>query len=678
MLNINKVTIRNFLSIGNVTQTILLNSVGLTLILGQNIDTESQVDRNGAGKSTILQAIIFALYGWPLTKIKIDNLVNNINNKNMLVTVDFEKNGIKYRIERGRKPTTMKFFVNDNERISDETKGKTSVTQIEIDNVIGMSFNMFRLIVALNTFNDPFLRMGAQAQRDTIEELLGVTQLSQKAESLKQLIDVTKKSINEEEILIKAIIEANRRIQITIDQTTQSRDKWIIDHEEKLASIQQEIEALATIDFTHELSLFDSIDEYYKQLNILNEEQRNLIREVGVIKSQINHNNSDITSKKRDLTHIQNGSTSRLEEEKSRKEKEKYRKNEQLQKYINDVSNLTNDLSKVDEQNCVCCGQSLQGTDHLQLVINNINAQISDYNNKIEFEKNELTSLILDIEHIDADIDNTLINNQQNKLRIEQDITIKQGIVDELQLELNKFNNQLLVVKNGINSLIKPRSSFASRDELYRARQVQESLDRDYIIESEQTNTYDDHLDNLYKTLQTIDYTKINELTMLQKHHDFLLRLLVNKDSFIRKKIVDQNLYYLNTRLNTYLVKLGLPHEVCFQSDMTVDITLLGRDFDYEQLSRGEMNRVILATSWAFRDVWESLNNSVNLLFVDELLDSGLSEQGSEAALAVLKDMVRTRNKNVFLISHKENLIGRIDNVMMITKEDGFTSIEVT
>jgi DNA repair exonuclease SbcCD ATPase subunit len=195
-------------------------------------------------------------------------------------------------------------------------------------------------------------------------------------------------------------------------------------------------------------------------------------------------------------------------------------------------------------------------------------------------------------------------------------------------------------------------------------------------LERERTkeNPHVQHLDSLKGTLQPVDFDEINRLVDLQRHQDFLMKLLTNKDSFVRKKIIDQNLYYLNTRLNFYLEKLGLPHEVVFQNDLTTDITLLGRDFDFEQLSRGEMNRVIMSVSWAFRDVWESLNQTINLIWVDELIDNGLDSQGAEAALAIMKSFSRNR-KNVFLISHRDELVGRIDRTLLVSKDNGFTTI---
>jgi DNA repair exonuclease SbcCD ATPase subunit len=117
-------------------------------------------------------------------------------------------------------------------------------------------------------------------------------------------------------------------------------------------------------------------------------------------------------------------------------------------------------------------------------------------------------------------------------------------------------------------------------------------------------------------------------------------------------------------------------------NDLTVEITELGRDLDFDNLSRGERNRLILSLSWAFRDVYESLYKPINLLFIDEMIDSGMDTSGVENALSILKKMSRERNKCIFLVSHKDELVGRVNNVLTVTKENGFTTygtdVEIT
>jgi DNA repair exonuclease SbcCD ATPase subunit len=174
--------------------------------------------------------------------------------------------------------------------------------------------------------------------------------------------------------------------------------------------------------------------------------------------------------------------------------------------------------------------------------------------------------------------------------------------------------------------------------------------------------------------ISEIDYSLINSTTKIKEHQEFLLKLLTNKDSFIRKRIIDQNLTYLNARLSYYLDKIGLPHTVVFQSDLSVSIEELGRELDFDNLSRGERGRLILSLSWAFRDVWESLYEPVNLLFIDELIDNGLDTSGVESAMGILKKMARDGHKSVWLVSHKDELTSRVGNILSVVKESGFTS----
>jgi ABC-type lipoprotein export system ATPase subunit len=77
--------------------------------------------------------------------------------------------------------------------------------------------------------------------------------------------------------------------------------------------------------------------------------------------------------------------------------------------------------------------------------------------------------------------------------------------------------------------------------------------------------------------------------------------------------------------------------------------------------------------SWAFRDVWESLYQPINVLFVDEMIDSGLDTQGVENALALLKKMSRERRKSIWLVSHRDELAGRVENILRVVKSGGFT-----
>ena len=189
MIRLKTLTVKNFLSVGNQTQAVDFEREQLTLVLGENLDMggDDSGSRNGTGKTTIVNALSYGLFGQALTNIKKDNLINKINNKNMLVTLAFEKDSINYRIERGRKPNILKFYVNDIEQENsevDDSQGDVRETQKDLADILGMSHDMFKHIVALNTYTEPFLSMRANDQREIIEQLLGITLLSEKAEGL--------------------------------------------------------------------------------------------------------------------------------------------------------------------------------------------------------------------------------------------------------------------------------------------------------------------------------------------------------------------------------------------------------------------------------------------------------------------------------------------------------------
>jgi ABC-type branched-subunit amino acid transport system ATPase component len=243
----------------------------------------------------------------------------------------------------------------------------------------------------------------------------------------------------------------------------------------------------------------------------------------------------------------------------------------------------------------------------------------------------------------------------------------------------NKLKSDLVKIQQNIDSIGDlgniPDTYYDTLDEAYNHKGSLADLKRQLEQTQTKEDPYAEQIDELTKSaVQKVDYVKANELEDLYRHQEFLYKLLTAKDSFLRTKIIEQNLTYLNQRLANYLSKVKLPHTVVFQPDLTVQIEELGRELDFDNLSRGERNRLILSLSWAFRDVWEGLYQQINLLFIDELIDAGMDASGVESSMAVLKDMARTQNKNIFLISHKDELVSRVNSVLKVIKENGFTN----
>lgn len=584
MFKIKSLTVKNFMSVGNVTQAVEFNRSDLTLVLGQNLDLggDDAGARNGTGKTTMVNALSYALFGLALTNIKRDNLVNKTNGKNMIVTIDFEVSGNQYRIERGRKPNILKFYINgtakEDDQIDDDAQGDSRETQKEIERLLSMSHDMFKHVLALNTYTEPFLSMRANDQREIIEQLLGITQLSAKAEKLKELAKATKESITEEEYRVKAVQDANKKIEEQIVSLEKRQRLWDTKREEDISKLAQALEDLKDIDVEKEIDNHKLLAEYHTKYKRKQDAEKWL------------------KSLRADFS----------------KEEKLYEK-------------LNKEISDLKDHKCFACGSNL-------------------HDNKQE--------LILEGKLKQKD------ESEKHMLKLQSQADEYESVLTEI----GDIGKAPKVFYDTIDQAMEHRNSV---DKL--TSQLEQRLaDQDPYIEQ--------IADMRIASIEEVSWEHMNLLTRLKEHQDFLLKLLTNKDSFIRKTIIDQNLAYLNTRLQHYLSAIGLPHTVKFQSDLTVLIEELGRELDFDNLSRGERNRLILSLSWAFRDVWEGLYQPINLLFIDEMVDSGMDTSGVEAAMAILKKMSRERNKSIFLVSHKDELSSRVNNILTVTKENGFTT----
>ena len=285
MIKIKDLTVKNFMSVGNATQAVNFNQEQLTLVLGENLDQggDDSGSRNGTGKTTIVNALSYALYGTALTNIKKDNLVNKINGKNMLVTVEFEKDGRLYRIERGRRPNVLKFYVDEQEQenadVDDEGQGDSRETQKDIDELLGLSHDMFKHVVALNTYTEPFLSMKSGEQRVIIEQLLGITLLSEKAEMLKEQIRIAKDEVMQESARIDAVKKSNERIQESIDSLKLKQTAWQSQKDKDIVKIQSAINELTGVDIDAEIVQHEKLkvyDEQAAKIKSLNKEKATL------------------------------------------------------------------------------------------------------------------------------------------------------------------------------------------------------------------------------------------------------------------------------------------------------------------------------------------------------------------------------------------------------------------
>ena len=428
------------MSVGNATQAVQFNRKDLTLVLGQNLDLggDDTGARNGTGKTTIINALSYALYGEALTKIRKDNLINKTNGKNMLVTIEFENNGLDYKIERGRKPNTVAFYIGGKEQeITDESQGDSRETQAEIERMLNMSHDMFKHIVALNTYTEPFLSLRANDQRTIIEQLLGITMLSEKADVLKEQLKQTKSNITEEEYRIKAVQNANERIKEQIEATRRRQTMWQNKKQEELDKLSTAVSNLDGIDIEAELAAHDALDLHSQTSKAISEVNRWKI------------------SGEQECT--------------------------RLEKHI---TSLTSEVAKLEKHECYACGQEIHDEKHLEVL-----------------EKKKAT-----LEETEQQL-----NESEEKVQVQVDQLVKLGDPGPI-----------------------PNVFYDSKEDAINHKNTIENLTNQLETKLAESDPYEEQITEMEtQAVQEVDYDKINSLTNIKEHQDFLLKLLTNKDSFI-------------------------------------------------------------------------------------------------------------------------------------------------
>lgn len=764
MIKLTKLSIRNFMSFGNVPQVLDLSEFPMTLIQGINRDKtdnepESETDienasaslsekpSNGSGKSSILSALNYVIFGESIAnKIKKSNLVNKINKKNLEVSLEFEKDGTQYRIERGRSPEYLRFFVNG----EDLAQGENKDTQEDINKAIGMSPDLFYQICLMTASAPTFMEMNAAGQREIIEQLLGVQILTDKAEKLKEKVKEVKQIIATEEVRLATVKSANdeiiKRNEIQKADYQNKLNEYETNRNKKVEEYEKGYKVLAEVDIEKEI-------ENHK----FNESVNQIIADNAKITSDKNENTKKLDSLNINLTNIKNALESlskiNIEEEiKKHKEIESIQeKNKEVSTKILEESNKLNDvdrqlievshtltnlaqqnigitnetkqlnekiesenkiikdneenLKKIENNTCPTCGAKLTGenTKLSEKYIESIkvsNEKISGFRNQIAENDNKLKE-IKDRIDVQKKLESSIT---ENKTTINKGITELQGkIIKDLpsvyykdikdvyehQNKINLLNSEIEKTNKDIEEINKVIAGLVVKPVPEKVKTFYETLQQ-AMVHSETMKNMQEQIDKikkeenpyteLLKKCEKVELMPYDESLKKSSeddlnHLDFLVKLLTNKDSFVRKKIVEQNLAYLNLKIKNYLQMMGSLHVVIFNPDLSFDITKFGESFDFAGLSRGEKTSVILALNFAFRDLYELINEPINVMFVDELIDNGLDKYSASNVISILQKYSE-QNKNIFVVSHRKDIQARMNRILTVVMELGFSEIQ--
>lgn len=612
-------TMQNFLSFRKEV-SINLEGNFVTVILGENRDTGGEDSRNAVGKSAILDALCYVLFGKVIRQISNKGLVNKHapRGSSMAVTLEFFKGDQHYRIERGESPSKLLFLskpIDDKDHIKskvnrkfkyDQTRASKKETNDEICAILGYDLTLFEYLIANSSESTEFLRLEEEKRRSVIEKLLGFSIMSEKAKVLKEQRKEHSKELVSKESSYEATRQANKRIQGQVDDLIAKSNSWEHNKDKEISELTETISIIKKADAESEIELMNLI--------------REVSEEIKDKTSSLRENNSGLSAITKELN------TERKD----------------LKKLDNRLFEIKTVLEKLDESCCPTCKQHWEPE--------------PEYREGIEKEQESL-----------KETKEELIRSIN---KMEQESNELEPIISQLEKEISELNSALKEARS--EPLV-----YSSIEEAASAGERLKGLKTQLIEKQNQKNPYTESIDNMKsKALKKVDNKELDELRSLIDHYNYIIDLLTNRDSFLRKMLIERWLPKLNQRIAYWLEILDLPHVVEFHSDLSVTIMDFQEEFDLGNLSKGERNRLRMATNMAFQDIFEHANYRISLLNIDELIDNGICPRGASNAVSAIKEICHKKNKRIFLITHRDDIAGRVEDVMKIIKENRISRIE--
>ncbi len=729
-----ELTVSNFLSFGQKPTKFKLNRGMSVAIRGKNCDvndnSSSNESGNGAGKTVSMNAIVFALFGKGIDKIKSDEFINLVNGKKMVVELIFSKGSSRYKIRRGRKPNIVELYQEDESGWQSYTLDAMRNTDTAIEELIGYTYDNFMASVFLSPHRQSFLAMGAADQRSMIETMLSLDTFAARAETLKTMRDDVRSELKLLEKDLERAEHTNEQLELDIARFKQLSKKFDEDKQKELERLSKTKEELDRIDPVECRKILDELDQKKSELKEFQSEHLAFIerlREYEASKRKLD----DLTKKyhqavgKRDLINKQRSDslTEALEVLNEYNLDELEQKREAVINYQRDVgvlnglkeskrneefrlSTLRETLDSLEleleahaDGKChVCGGDYVDEAKHSTL-----KDKIESYKKSIVESSEKLRSLNESIKS--TQIDTTLENlNRQEIDAIISVVKDAQRLVDApfvnemdatikfLNEEIDSLGNSVVdpvdeadgsEIEQKINSTkthTQGLESILSEQGIMNQRELDTAMAQKAVIEQQieeclkRSNSFAEEVLTLGGRHVPVDPIKaaVGDSRKRETHIGYLIKLMTDSKSFVRKKILENYIPFLNKKINEYSERLGLSHVCMISNDLTVEILYMNRPVSYFLMSRGERMRLDMSLTRAFRDMMGLLGKGCNIVLVDEALDSSLDIAGAAAAAKFLKEC----SDDVFVITHRDDITEAMDMKITMVKNNGFTTVD--
>jgi len=666
-INFKTLKAKNFFCYGKEGIQIAFNDYGnIVLIKGKNLDVgneeaDEKHSSNGIGKSSIIDALVYGLYGKTVKnpkKLNQKDIINSSTGKNLEVEITWDN----YRVVRTRKPDSLRLWKSSELKWDSETEitlGGMPATQKEIENILGLTYEVF---VNIGVFTDDntssFLECDASEKRNIVENLLSL-------EKYRTYSDNAKKLYKEHKDLVKVR-----------ERDSQYAEKVVEDTRSSITSLEQSVTIWKKNkeDEIKKLEAAKSLLE--KQIaNILqNDSALKAYEEAQLKKTELNKKISDIDQ----LVQKADTKISMLIEAFDEKNKVKNEVEFNLNSKKTDLSSLNkqksvllNGIKKLTSLEAgVKCGHchSVISTENYSDVLNAHNAELKDLDNSIITLDSEITNLTQDF-------------NTKSSEATETDQQIK-----KLRLAISKLatdrNSALKEIEN-IEKMPKPdtegqvasyKAKIEAANEQIAAKNIEISGPTPY------DNLITEAIKKLGESVNKAQEVKseISNLYSLNEYYEYWIQAF--GDSGIRKYVIDEIVPALNNNINywmDFLIEGNM--RISFDNEFNETITKgpdFSNDIKYYALSNGQKGRVNLALSQAFAHIM-SINSGKNLslVFLDEVT-SNIDVQGVNGIIGMIQEL--SRDKQVFLITHNHDLLDELngcDTVNLVLK-NGITSLQ--
>ena len=569
MIEFKTIRYKNFLSSGNYFTTISLNENKDTLIVGAN----------GAGKSTVLDALTFSLFGKPFRKINKGQLVNSVNEKDTKVEIEFNINKTEYRVLRGIKPNIFEIYKNG-QKLNEDSSANDQQKSLETQ-ILKLNYKSFTQIVILGSASFvPFMQLSAPHRREVIEDLLDIRVFSSMSDILKEKIKASRDNLK--------VLELKK----------ESLGDKIVMQKQFIRSIEQEGE--------------DGIRQKQESIVTCDEESANYQKRIEDLISKVSSKEKEIQQ------YITSSNT--------------IKKLSSFKVKLETKKQTSNDHLVLFQKNTVCptCTQNIEDSfrvnkiDHLQQVISKYQTNLTEIETAITEEE----------------------EREQKFLGLQREITNLQNETSQLNIRVSNSNKLRKSLEKEIQSITDKLENRTS--------------------ENVKLSEYKDSLKQILKDLEQVR----EEFEYFQQSHILL------KDDGVKSGIIRKYLPLINKQVNNYLQRMDFFINFTLDEEFNERIqTPIHEKFSYSSFSEGEKMRIDLALLFTWREIARMKNSvSTNLLILDEVFDSSLDGFGTDEFLKIVRYVIK--DANVFIISHKNELLDRFENVLEFTKEKGFSKLK--